>query len=219
MHFPYLLLALYIFQLAAGFTISSLQTTHNLNHRIMHTTFLLATDTTTTEQTAIDPKEAVKIFGRLAEKYIMLDDSGGMCCYSACTDCEYRLPGGGYRMADQSSSRPKWIPCYSTRKFDSLDKEHTTMWSEQVFTDGPAVAKDDFVARVMSMKFTPPLGGPYLSASSGGITETDLVEKLWDLLAGDKDKLTKFRMETRIKELAGGNEGLVWSDFIHALSS
>merc|ERR1711966_254793 len=58
-----------------------------------------------------DPKEAVKSFGRLAEKYIMLDASAGMCCYSACTDCEYREPGGGYRMADQSSARPKWIPC------------------------------------------------------------------------------------------------------------
>ena len=39
----------------------------------------------TAEEVTIDPKEAVKIFGRLAEKYIMLDSSGGMCCYSACT--------------------------------------------------------------------------------------------------------------------------------------
>jgi hypothetical protein len=39
---------------------------------------------TTTTDIALDPKEAVKLFGRLAEKYIMLDDTGGMCCYSAC---------------------------------------------------------------------------------------------------------------------------------------
>ena len=58
-------------------------------------------------ETLVEPKEAVKIFGRLAEKYIMLDDSGGLCCYSACSDCEFRLPGGGYRMADQSAARPK----------------------------------------------------------------------------------------------------------------
>ena len=36
-------------------------------------------------EVATDPKEAVKVFGRLAEKYIMLDSSGGMCCYSACS--------------------------------------------------------------------------------------------------------------------------------------
>ena len=39
----------------------------------------------TTEIPSISPKEAVKLFGRLAEKYIMLDSSGGMCCYSACS--------------------------------------------------------------------------------------------------------------------------------------
>ena len=38
-----------------------------------------------TTEVAVEPKELVKIFGRLAEKYIMLDDSGGMCCYSACS--------------------------------------------------------------------------------------------------------------------------------------
>ena len=45
---------------------------------------LNADATATTEEVSIDPKEAVKLFGRLAEKYIMLDASGGMCCYSAC---------------------------------------------------------------------------------------------------------------------------------------
>eukprot|EP00957_Ditylum_brightwellii_P062239 4722886-Ditylum_brightwellii.AAC.1 len=44
-----------------------------------------AAATSASEVVTIDPKEAVKIFGRLAEKYIMLDSSGGMCCYSACT--------------------------------------------------------------------------------------------------------------------------------------
>lgn len=42
----------------------------------------LNADATTTE---LEPKEVVKLFGRLAEKYIMLDDSGGMCCYSGCS--------------------------------------------------------------------------------------------------------------------------------------
>ena len=43
------------------------------------------TTTSTTSQpsasltTTIDPQEVVKLFGRLAEKYIMLDPSGGMC--------------------------------------------------------------------------------------------------------------------------------------------
>jgi len=48
-------------------------------------THLADATTTTAQDVTIDPKEAVKVFGRLAEKYIMLDASGGMCCYSACS--------------------------------------------------------------------------------------------------------------------------------------
>jgi hypothetical protein len=52
-------------------------------------------------------------------------------------DCEYREPGGGYRMADQSASRPKWIPVYEERKFESQGKEHTSKWSIEIFKNGP----------------------------------------------------------------------------------
>ena len=87
--------------------------------------------------TPIDPKDAAKIFGRLAEKYIMLDSSGGMCCYSGCSDCEFRNPEGGYIMADQSAARPKWIPCYEEKSYELSGKEHTSKWSAEIFTDGP----------------------------------------------------------------------------------
>jgi hypothetical protein len=49
-----------------------------------------AADTTTAP---LDPKELVKLFGRLAEKYIMLDSSGGMCCYSGCKGTCYATLG------------------------------------------------------------------------------------------------------------------------------
>ena len=39
-------------------------------------------------------------------------------------------------MADQSSSRPKWIPVYEHREFQS-GKEHTTKWSNEIFVNGP----------------------------------------------------------------------------------
>mmetsp|Transcript_23659 Transcript_23659/g.35155 ORF Transcript_23659/g.35155 Transcript_23659/m.35155 type:complete len:222 (+) Transcript_23659:119-784(+) len=174
-------------------------------------------------EVAVDPKEAVKLFGRLAEKYIMLDSSGGMCCYSACTDCEYRLPDGGYIMADQSAARPKWIPSYEERKFDS-GKEHTSAWSQVLFISGPNVNREEFVERVKEMKFAPPLGGPYMSASKAGIEDDFAVERLFDVLMGDKlgegkQVLTKHRMSKRIKEIAGGEEGLAWKHFEASLSN
>jgi hypothetical protein len=110
----------------------------------------------TAADVSIEPKDAVKLFGRLAEKYIMLDESGGMCCYSACKDCEYRLPDGGYRMADQSASRPKWIPVYEERYFSGQNKEHKAKWSTEIFTDGPSVTKEEFVNAIVEMEYAPP---------------------------------------------------------------
>lgn len=136
-----------------------------------------------------------------------------------CVDCEYRLPDGGYILADQSSSRPKWIPSYEERNFESSGKEHTSKWSQEIFTEGPAVTKEEFVSRVLDMEFAPPLGGPYMSKSAAGIDDTSTCEMLFDMLVAEgKDKLTKHRMGTRIKEIAGGEEGLIWSNFIDGLT-
>jgi len=38
----------------------------------------------------IDVKEYIKIFGRLGEKMIFGDASAGLCCHSACENCEWR---------------------------------------------------------------------------------------------------------------------------------
>ncbi len=124
-------------------------------------------------------------------------------------------------MADQSAARPKWIPSYDERKFESSGKEHTSAWSQFIFSDGPAVDKEQFVERVKEMKFAPPLGGPFMSASKAKIEEDAALEKLFDVLMGEKEGkqvLTKHRMSTRIKEIAGGEEGLIWKGFEAALS-
>lgn len=171
----------------------------------------------TVSDTSIEPKEAVKLFGRLAEKYIMLDESGGMCCYSGCKDCEFRLPDGGYRMADQSASRPKWIPVYEKRSFAGLDKEHQSKWSTEIFTNGPAVTKEEFVSAIVSMAYAPPLGGPFVGATAGGIEDTTTVEALFDILADGKEKLARHKMSVRLKELSSGEQGLTWPSFSSAL--
>lgn len=171
----------------------------------------------TVSETTIEPKEAVKLFGRLAEKYIMLDESGGMCCYSACKDCEFRLPDGGYRMADQSASRPKWIPVYEERSFMALDKEHKSKWSTEIFINGPAVTKKEFVEALMDMAYAPPLGGPFVGATAGQIVDTTAADVLFDLLANGKEKLSRHKMSVRLKEFSKGEQGLTWPSFSAAL--
>ena len=122
-------------------------------------------------------------------------------------------------MADQSSSRPKWIPVYEERKFEALEKEHVTKWSSHIFSEGPAVNKATFLTKIAEMDFVPPLGGPYLSASAGIIEDTKAVEALFDILAGEKEKLTRHRMSVRLKELAQGEQGMTWGMFEIALNS
>ncbi|KAL3938706.1 MAG: hypothetical protein SGBAC_006439 [Bacillariaceae sp.] len=171
----------------------------------------------TAEEVSIEPKDVVKLFGRLAEKYIMLDESGGMCCYSACKDCEYRLPGGGYKMADQSAARPKWIPVYEERNFAGQNKEHKTKWSTEIFSEGPSVTKEEFVQALTELQYAPPLGGPFVGATAAQIEDTAAAEKLFDILAGEKEKLARFKMSLQLKELAGGEQGLTWKDFAAAM--
>ena len=166
--------------------------------------------------TVLDPKEGVKLFGRLAEKYIMLDETAGMCCYSACTDCEYRLPDGGYRMADQSAARPKWIPSYVKRTING--KDHTTKWSSELFAQGEtAVDQATFCQRIVELAYAPPLGGPYVGASAATVQDDKAAQALFQALADGKEKLTKARMSMRLKVLAEGEEGMTWPKFQAAL--
>ncbi len=63
--------------------------------------------------TDVDVKEYIKIFGRLGEKMIFGDASAGLCCHSACENCEWR-----YSFDVLQSARPKWIPTYRVNKFE-----------------------------------------------------------------------------------------------------
>lgn len=117
-------------------------------------------------------------------------------------------------MADQSASRPKWIPVYDERTFEAMGKEHVSKWSTEIFTDGPAVTKEQFVeALVEKLEYVPPLGGPYVSKSAAGLQDSVAASVMFDLLAGDREKLTKHRMSTRLRELSGGEEGITWALF------
>ena len=211
---------LVLFVLANAFTSRFIATNSrcSLTSRTQH---LFSSATSEEEEVgappSIEPKEAVKLFGRLAEKYIILDESAGMCCYSACSDCEYRLPGGGYKMADQSAARPKWIPIYEERSFPAQDKEHTTKWSSEIFANGPSVNKEEFVEALRGMQYAPCLGGPFVAASGAEMEDTSAAEALFDLLAGEKEKLARFKMSVRLKELADGEQGLTWAMFSSAL--
>jgi hypothetical protein len=166
----------------------------------------------------LDPKEVVKVFGRLAEKYIMLDESAGMCCYSACRDCEFRLPEGGYRMPDQSASRPKWIPVYEKKIFKGQGKKQIAKWNTEIFGgDETSVTKEEFAKAVLELDFATPLGGPFVSKSAGKTEDPTVAECLFDILADGKETLSRSEMGIGLKKLSSGEDGLTWPAFSAAL--
>ena len=205
-------------QILCGFTTEGFVARIHGFSTALHSTTDEAPASTALPDIELDPKEVVKVFGRLAEKYIMLDESGGMCCYSACKDCEFRLPDGGYRMADQSASRPKWIPVYEERVFSGQGKEHKAKWNTGIFADGKnSVTKEEFAAAVLELDFATPLGGPFVSKSAGKLEETTVAEYLFDILAGGKEELSRRNMSSALQNLASGEAGLTWPSFSAAL--
>jgi len=123
-------------------------------------------------------------------------------------------------MAEQSSSRPKWIVAYDHRAFPSSGKEHVSKWSIDLFpTDSPVITKEEFILRLSQAKYNPPLGGPFVAANAAQTIDETLTCRFFDILSQGKDKLTKHKMGVRIKQLANGEEGMTWNEFLVALSS
>ena len=133
-------------------------------------------------------------------------------------------------MADQSASRPKWIPVYEDRVFANVNKEHVAKWKIGLFgTDAyvvggdgesnfvPSLSKEEFVARLADLEFVPPLGGPFVSKTAASIEDTTLTEYLFDVLSNGKEKLSRYKMSLGLKDLADGEQGLTWATFSEAM--
>uniref|UniRef100_A0A7S1BTJ5 Uncharacterized protein n=1 Tax=Corethron hystrix TaxID=216773 RepID=A0A7S1BTJ5_9STRA len=81
-----------------------------------------------------------------------------------------------------------------------------------------AVTEEEFVEKVSAMAFAPPLGGSFCSAKDGKEIEPEIIRCFFRLLVREgSEKLTRHRMSTRMKELAGDEEGLNWKNFEGAL--
>jgi hypothetical protein len=52
-----------------------------------------------------------------------------------------------------------------------------------------------------------------MASTPSTLEDESTARALFDLLAGDKDKLTKHRMSLRLRELSDGEEGLTWAAF------
>lgn len=134
----------------------------------------------------IDVAEMTKVFGRIAEKAIYQDAEVGACCHSACADCEWRLPDGGYRWDIQRAVRPKWIPCYTERDFEDDRGCHKPQWPK-MFAAGP-LTEDTFRNAVKALKFSMPLGPSGFLTGQPEPSE-QVLARLWEVLTATAAQL------------------------------
>lgn len=158
----------------------------------------------------IDDESLTKLFGRLAEKVILLDVPGAgtpemkNCCHGGCDNCQYT------RVFDEMrSGRPKWIAHYT--HMEHIDgRSHSPAWVSGLFSDG-AVSKEIFVSRMRSMPYSPTLG-PSISVEETP-PSIEAAEDFFVSLAGESQHLTPVEMAAALVRITGQQHGSVWRDF------
>ena len=172
--------------------------------------------------TSVPTAEVAKLFGRFAEKVLHLDRTVGPCCHSACSDCEWRTPDGGYRWDVMKAMQPKWVGCYRERDFEDQRGSHAPKWVTTIFADGDEIGRQDFVERLTSMEYAEAMGpkGKVVDA----IPSDEVVDLLWETLAGAGEEILSFASmreglqkmsldEDRDGAIGEGPDMIVWKEF------
>ena len=139
---------------------------------------------TATATAALPTAEAAKLFGRFAEPVLYLDAAVGACCHSACSDCEWRDPGGGYRFDLLKSTVAKWLPCYTRRDFADERGCHTPRWAETLLAGSERVTRDEFAERLLSLEYTAAMGPKGKVQADDSEPMDSTVDALWRFLSG-----------------------------------
>lgn len=184
-----------------------------------------------TATAALSPFEAAKLFGRFAEPVLFLDREVGACCHSACSDCEWREPGGGYRWDVMRSTVPKWLPCYLGRDFADERGEHTPRWAAALFPDGAAsapIGRAEFGERFASVEWVAmPMGPKGAVKADAAEPAAEALDALWGFLCEGADELGPAACVARLQDMnveedregaiGEGPDQVDWKSFARAL--
>lgn len=190
----------------------------------------------TLEGVAVRTGEIAKLFGRFAEKVLYLDKEVGDCCYSGCTDCEWRNPEGGYRFPLLRAARPKWIPCYLSRCYDVGGGGcHTPQWVKTLFPNGieldakVSISRADFETRLRQVKFVAPMGPTGMIQPKEADPSREAVDLFWAWLCNGPDdtELVPSQILKRLQDMSQdedrdgaigeGPDSVDWQAFAKAL--
>ena len=181
--------------------------------------------------TALPSMEAAKLFGRVAEKTLYLDKQVGACCHSACSDCEWREPDGGYRFDLLRATVPKWMPLYVSRDFEDERGCHEPVWAQTLFPGDGTCTRQEFATRFAALEFSMPMGPKGAIKADADKPSSEAVDAFWAWLCNGEscDELDAATALQRLQDmsLAENREGaigegpdmIVWKEFAKALGA
>mmetsp|Transcript_3036 Transcript_3036/g.4732 ORF Transcript_3036/g.4732 Transcript_3036/m.4732 type:complete len:238 (-) Transcript_3036:1879-2592(-) len=174
----------------------------------------------------ITDKELTKIFGRLADKKLLLDIEGAgtpemvNCCHGGCDNCDF-----SHVFDNLNAGRPKWIALYPTGTRELIDgRSHDAAWVNLFdaveYGDKLGLMKEEFVQGVMALPYQNCLGPPS-SVPADELPSPASLEIMWDRLMMEakrleldaNDVLTAEMMTMAMKSLSGEDHGAKWKDF------
>ena len=161
-----------------------------------------------------------KLFGRLADKMLLLDVPGAgtvemmNCCHGGCDNCDFARVFDEHRAA-----KAKWVAHYNFLEHPD-GRTHRPPWADAIFggdasdgADAAAVTADVFVDRLTTMPYGMTMG-PMKSVPAD---EADLppaaAAAFFEVLADGEPELTADAMGRRLTELTGKEHGSLWRDF------
>ena len=161
-----------------------------------------------------DEVELTKLFGRMADKVLLLDVPGAgtvemmNCCHGGCDNCDFA------RIFDeQRAAKPKWVAHYGFWKHPD-GRSHRPPWATAIFGEGSSekVNLDQFVERLQSMPYTMTMG-PMKSVPTDEPPSKEAATEFFQLLANGATELSADVMGVRLTELTGKEHGCLWRDF------
>mmetsp|Transcript_22813 Transcript_22813/g.31288 ORF Transcript_22813/g.31288 Transcript_22813/m.31288 type:complete len:224 (-) Transcript_22813:72-743(-) len=214
-HFP-LIYAFFIYLHDYFLLTACLKHNFQLLKPVIHSHFTSLKSQTVSTHDRVDIRDSIMIFGRLADKELLLDVEGAgtpemaNCCHGGCDNCNYS------RIFDSlSAGRAKWVALYTTRTL--IDgRSHESPWAK-IFPSEEAISKEEFVRRIQSLPYKPQMGPPSLpqEVSAEEIPSKEAVERLWGCgLEKPPDEMTPSQLMETLKRLTGEPHGALWSDFV-----
>ena len=177
---------------------------------------------------ALSTPEACALFGRLAEPKLHLDSNVGACCHSACSDCEWRDPTGGYRFDVLAATKRKWIPAYVERDFADERGCHSARWADALFPDkNQPITLAQFQDSFQSLDYDMPMGPRGNLKPEQAQLSDEAVGEMWAWLTDGADTLTVAMARARFQAMSldtanpegavgEGPDSIVWKEFATA---